>query len=375
VIKRFRGNSEQAGRNFKTESDILRKLTNRRESHINIMLSLCSYRHGTPDGPEFCLIFKPATCGLTAYFKEDHDLTRNVKNRLKNILQMRDIASGLKWLSTSTRLFESTGRIQAVGYCHCDLTPDNILLTEDLNSGEGNFIFKISDFGRAIEWTISEQADTRKVRRITGKYAAPELDNEKPSLSDKIDVWSFGCILLCVLIFNYQGASRLDNFSTGLCEDNKDSFFYKNGNRVNVKSQVSTCIKNLRNDSTREPDKLVAKALLDLLELRILKTKPNMRAGINEVYETMTKAYDDKGYIIPEVQRREVDPRVGRPGRRPLETLLLLLGRRSKVPHLLRRGSENIVADILHDSGHLVQPSGILVGEEPFAVGICAAQH
>lgn len=306
MIKRFRGSSKHARHNFKIESSILQKLANRRALHKNIMFSLCSYRYGSTDAPEFYIVFPSAECSLATYLENN----QNAKNGLKNILQMMHIADALNWLCTGVHHHEPTSQFRTVRYYHCDLTPDNILLTEDLNSGKGNFIFKIGDFGRALEWVMpdrddaQEEVDTPKVDRITGKYAAPELDDEKPNVSEKSDVWSFGCILLYVLIFHY-GDSGLTQFDADLLhKSNRDSFFYKKGRGASLKKEVTNNINNLH--KTKGSDKFVVKDLLELLKNSVLKTKPNSRIGIKEVHARMEEAYRKKDYITPDIEERKV---------------------------------------------------------------------
>ena len=74
---------------------------------------------------------------------------------------------------------------------HCDLTGDNILLTE-------NFTAKLADFGRAI-----------RGQQISLKYLPKNLDHMPPEIielyskasrSTKVDVFSFGCVIIHTFI-------------------------------------------------------------------------------------------------------------------------------------------------------------------------------
>ena len=87
---------------------------------------------------------------------------------------LRDAASGLHY-------------IHEKGIIHCDLTGDSIWLTENMRA-------KLSDFGRA---TFSQQNIIR--------YSPEKLDHMPPEVfehnckahfSNKVDVFSFGCVII-----------------------------------------------------------------------------------------------------------------------------------------------------------------------------------
>lgn len=109
-------------------------------------------------------------------------------------------------------LLRGLNHIHGVGYVHCDLKPDNILLVGD-GRGEGvRMRAKIGDFGLAKR---AKQSKKRKVEepywRGTPMYLAPEavIENVQEAASD---VWALGCIVLEMLTgkppwSEYEGVS------------------------------------------------------------------------------------------------------------------------------------------------------------------------
>ena len=78
--------------------------------------------------------------------------------------------------------------IHKKGIIHCDLTGNNILLTE-------SFIAKIADFGQAI---IYDQEYDKGLPTAPGNEAhmPPEAFKPNPDYSTKLDVFSFGCVII-----------------------------------------------------------------------------------------------------------------------------------------------------------------------------------
>ncbi|CAK9186843.1 unnamed protein product [Ilex paraguariensis] len=88
-------------------------------------------------------------------------------------------------------ILRGLSHIHGCGYIHCDLKPDNILLTSDLKA-------KIGDFGLAKRAGGSKKRKLEPYWRGTPLYLSPEavVDNvqEPPS-----DIWALGCIVLEML--------------------------------------------------------------------------------------------------------------------------------------------------------------------------------
>ena len=99
---------------------------------------------------------------------------------------------------------------KGLNYLHCkrppivhrDLTANNILLTS-------NFIAKISDLG------VSRMADTFKLQQLTvapgnAVVMPPEALKDNPSYDYKLDVFSYGCLILHV--FTHQWPTPTDQY-------------------------------------------------------------------------------------------------------------------------------------------------------------------
>jgi serine/threonine protein kinase len=105
------------------------------------------------------------------------------------------------WLQTATRLAYQT--LQAIEYIHknevihCDIKPDNLLL-----SVQGRV--QLCDFGSAVDLALrTANQDTPEpwrtaVPRGTSEYASPELLRGREDLTVETDLWSFGCVLFAL---------------------------------------------------------------------------------------------------------------------------------------------------------------------------------
>ncbi|KAL3617698.1 hypothetical protein CASFOL_038019 [Castilleja foliolosa] len=87
--------------------------------------------------------------------------------------------------------------IHGIGYVHCDLKPDNILIVNDAK--KNGFRAKIGDFGLAKRAKQGKKRNLEKAYwRGTPMYLSPEavIESEQESPSD---MWALGCIVLEML--------------------------------------------------------------------------------------------------------------------------------------------------------------------------------
>lgn len=101
------------------------------------------------------------------------------------------------------QLLRSLGYIHALGICHRDIKPQNLLLDPNSN------ILKLCDFGSAKMLITGEP----NVSYICSRYyRAPELVFGATNYSTAIDVWSAGCVLAELLLGQplFPGESGVD---------------------------------------------------------------------------------------------------------------------------------------------------------------------
>ncbi|CAN4086486.1 unnamed protein product [Withania somnifera] len=88
--------------------------------------------------------------------------------------------------------------IHTIGYVHCDMKPDNILLVPSSSDGSTEFKAKIGDLGLAKRENQSKKRRLEPYWRGTPMYLSPEAvaDNVQECPAD---IWALGCIVLEML--------------------------------------------------------------------------------------------------------------------------------------------------------------------------------
>ena len=101
--------------------------------------------------------------------------------------------------SISKQLLEALAYLHSQRIVHQDLKPPNVLFDKD------HRVLKLCDFG--ISNRVEQTRATQAARSGSIRFMAPEqLDDQ---LSNKADIWAFGCILFQVItgIVPYKGLS------------------------------------------------------------------------------------------------------------------------------------------------------------------------
>ncbi|MCD7461425.1 hypothetical protein HAX54_046092 [Datura stramonium] len=100
--------------------------------------------------------------------------------------------------SYTRSMLTGLNHIHAIGYVHCDMKPDNILLVPNSSKGSNEFRAKIGDLGLAKRENQSKKRRLEPYWRGTPMYLSPEAvtDNVQESPAD---IWALGCIVLEML--------------------------------------------------------------------------------------------------------------------------------------------------------------------------------
>lgn len=122
---------------------------------------------------------------------------------MKQYIKMKQMVPPLLVKIYSYQLMRSIAYIHAVGICHRDIKPQNVLV--DTNS----HILKLCDFGSAKKLVPGEP----NVSYICSRYyRAPELIFGNSNYTTQIDVWSVGCVIAELMLRQpiFPGESGVD---------------------------------------------------------------------------------------------------------------------------------------------------------------------
>jgi serine/threonine protein kinase len=299
--KEFAGT--KAKENFLIENKICRVFHKPSTGIPNVIVApLFSYAVKDANGSfKYNICFELARCNLKTWLSDDKNFRSGDKDaRITNIEHMYEIAEGLQWLTDTVALENGFYGPQKI--THLDLHWRNILVFEDSSSRDG-LIFKIGDFGNATRLQESEKRQKSTVSSPVirrGQFSAPEA---KPD--EKSDVWSFGCNLLLVLIFNYYGGKGIHEFLASLLRYSSHDWFY-DSNTLLASHETTSSIKHLRRYVENDPDRLVTTKLLSVLQEKILvPLKP--RWNISEVVKDLARCLNEQNTVEPKIMVEKRD--------------------------------------------------------------------
>ena len=128
------------------------------------------------------------------------------KGTLQGLLEKEPTRSTLSWAKHKLPIATGVARamahlhLQSPPIIHRDLKPENVLVDDGYNA-------KLADFG------VSREVDlTRTMEKVgTPLFMAPEL-LRREQYDEKVDVWSFGCVLECLwthdLVYSFEGGDE-----------------------------------------------------------------------------------------------------------------------------------------------------------------------
>ncbi|KPM46462.1 hypothetical protein AK830_g228 [Neonectria ditissima] len=293
---------------FKAERDILRQFVNS-DVPSSIVKSICSYEYKFPgvDYPLSSIIFYEAECSLNHYLNHNGYRPSSFKARRQNLRRMLDICEALVWLRNN--LVYVRDEYTYMTYYHCDLKPDNILVYKNSNSGDDLFVFRLADFGeaRGIETKTAFSGRQQKAMYLDvpgreGTYLAPEVQDNKKKAQAKpsSDVWSFGCILLLVIVFNRDGEGGIRDFQDARRQDSRNSrregdhFASENDN--GCKGSVTNCMKDLIKSSTCLVEKSLSEPFVAYIKKKMLVAYQE-RDDITKVSKSLYDMYNKSTHV------------------------------------------------------------------------------
>eukprot|EP00803_Ostreobium_quekettii_P010152 evm.model.scf_1829.2 EVM.evm.TU.scf_1829.2 scf_1829:15317-22065(+) len=144
-------------------------------NHPNVMGLLGLVTRSASEGEVVGFMTEFAPYGtLSAYIRR----TRRVLPLKERLFLALQVARGMAFIHSCDAV-------------HFDLKPDNVLVQR---GHEQDPLLKVADLGLA-RWKVDGMVKAPGSLRGTLPYMAPELVCDVPLVSDKVDVWAFGCML------------------------------------------------------------------------------------------------------------------------------------------------------------------------------------
>lgn len=302
---------------LKTEPDheIMKKILSSGRKCENIVEALC----GLAIGPSTYNLFMPlAICDLKDYMMELHPSKPNsTKEKTDMILCLHGLTRGLNFLHKELKTADGE---DLVCY-HMDLKPGNILVFHQEQDGPTQYIWKISDFGMSRVKTrrhgqaITKEKDFNSLftrrrksqnegfsatinRRGEGEFLPPESIAATPTMNEKSDVWSLGCVASVVFAYLEGGKKGVNRYQDERMNhpkaDGYDRFFLRN--RGFAFSKTHPVVRRwhaglVKRASQRSRDEGEAvELILDFLEDSVLQDQ-SKRCEVDELGAKLQQTY------------------------------------------------------------------------------------
>jgi serine/threonine protein kinase len=177
--------------------------------HPNIVRLSQSFTIDQGGVKEYCMLLPLAECSLFEYLRESTTTSR--QERLAFMLEhLSSITGAIEYVH---RKYKSPSGDESTGFNH-DIKPRNILLFQS-RDGRSK-IFRLCDWGLGQFHGLQSGSGTTVREPSDPAYTPPERDVESGlgirKVSRSADVWSWGCVILEILVWITFGPEGVENF-------------------------------------------------------------------------------------------------------------------------------------------------------------------
>lgn len=294
---------------FKAENKVLKDVINPKSpQNIAIVRSICSF---TFTGTNQCfgsIFFEQAICSLEDFIRDDQyrpisgtqqrQDNRSLKMQRQNINGITGICKALVWLS------EKSAADDDLPYYHCDVKPANILVCTSGKGEDDPWVFKLADFGEAQQ--------RKKDNALWAKFRSDNSTSRwKGTYSDKTngqnsEVWSFGCVLLVVLIFNRDGKTGIEIFEEARRRDPSDNTdHFSNAKGSGCKKIVTDCMNDLIESGGGPAAQSLRKPFVTYVKKSML-VNHSSRHALKDIRSKLQKMLSDSTCVEVKITKHDV---------------------------------------------------------------------
>ncbi|KAJ5794876.1 hypothetical protein N7457_001475 [Penicillium paradoxum] len=283
------------------EKRILNLLRSNSVQHKRIPKILAIFSHEE----NLNIIFPWADMDLEDFLRGGYKEMESMPTLLDIIVEAEQLAGAIDYLHHKLQPDSKSPDRRRKSICHSDLKPRNIIVFKDPKSPSTG-MWMISDFGisKIVHEVLSEMDEERTASNGPhsvqwagtagiGSYQSPDF-----VVHPKIDIWSFGCILVRLFALGFDPTS-LEEFDRsrigtldGVASYNHDHFLRTSPPKLNP--HVDLWIGTLPDRNAASYDRYFLNAMKQLLQ-SMLVINPDVRLGSNEVFRGLQ---DLKGLLL-----------------------------------------------------------------------------